>query len=307
MEDFPKNQENVGEDNNSGAEILSEMPPFEEHKASVERRAELGEKYYQQAEAERDSWVADTLGKIEEAKNQKPEDMIFVTNHEEYFKSGHKRGYRQLDPNNERDMAKLNDKINADVEWLNSCLEDDKNADLDELVQCFKNDEMIDQIGKKLAAGEEFSTDEREFLSRNNPNNGYFLTDYYKTSHDYRAMCHDGHIMVAGYSYNDLLSDEEYRNSPYRVVAQAQMRELVKEDRALLHKDEKVQGALENMEERRAENPFAGETNINSETGEARTFTLEDNYPRLENESEEDYAKRLKRINLKTRLAEKQQ
>jgi hypothetical protein len=82
---------------------------------------------------------------------------------------------------------------------------------------------------------------------------------------------------------------------------------MAKKDRLILHDDEEIQGHLENMEERREANPFAGETNINSETGEARTFTPEDNYPRLEGESDEDWANRLKRIQLKTRLAEKRQ
>ena len=41
---------------------------------------------------------------------------------------------------------------------------------------------------------------------------------------------------------------------------------------------------------------FKGETNINSETGEQRTFTLEDNYPLLEGETEEHWKERLNKI-----------
>ena len=310
MEDFPKNQENVGENSSNGAEVLSEMPAFEEHKASAEKRAELGEKYYQQAEAERDRWVADTLRKIEEAKNQKPEDMIFLTDPKAYFESGHERGYRQLDSNDEKDMLKFNNMVADDIKKLEEQLREDRNANLDELAECFKNDEMIEKISEKLKSNEDFTTEEKEFLNRTDPGDGYnqyFLTGYYDTSDDYRALNHDHDVLIGGYAYKDILSNDKLRNTPHGIIAQAQVRELVKEDRALLHKDEKIQGALENMEERRIENPFAGETNINSETGEARTFTMEDNYPRLENESEEDYTNRLKRIGLKTRLAEKRQ
>ena len=48
-------------------------------------------------------------------------------------------------------------------------------------------------------------------------------------------------------------------------------------------------------------NDFAGETNINGNTGKERSYNLFDIYPRLEGESKEDYGKShqlLKRINL---------
>lgn len=43
MENYPNSQENVGE--NSGAEMLAEMPPFKEHDAIKDNQKSIGDKY----------------------------------------------------------------------------------------------------------------------------------------------------------------------------------------------------------------------------------------------------------------------
>ena len=309
MEDFPKNQENVGENSGNGAEALSEMPPFEEHKASAEKRAELGEKYYQQAEAERDRWVKEAREEIETAKKKTPEGMIVIEDQKAFMESGQTRGYREFDDKNPEDIEKFENYKKENIQKAEDYLHKYENVDLDKLAKCCKNKELIGNIAVKLKNNEDFNDDEKDFLGDYSDmiaRLSVFDMPKFETPDVLRARTIG---LVAFPSYRELLDiGKEYDTWPdLKTVARAQMREMMKRDQLLLDANEEVQGALENMEERRIENPFAGETNINSETGETRTFTLEDNYPRLENESEEDYASRLRRIGLKTRLAEKRQ
>ena len=72
------------------------------------------------------------------------------------------------------------------------------------------------------------------------------------------------------------------------IVAEAKFREITRGARVAMLANEDLQ-KIENTEQRRTENPYFGETNG------GRTFTIEDNYPRLDDESEESYKNRLKK------------
>ncbi|MBQ6409698.1 hypothetical protein IJI18_00365 [Candidatus Saccharibacteria bacterium] len=307
MEEFPKNQESeVGE--NTGAEALAEMPAFEEHMKNAEKEAPIGERYYEQARVERGRWVEASREKLKKAQGLKPEDLKICGNLDELRKdkTGRVRPeWRPIDVNNENDMAKFDKYKQREIEEAKEQIEEDENTDLDELARCCRNQEIIDQIATKLNDDEDFTQEELDFLG--DAPKSFDRHFNFDGRFDIPALCkdiqHGG--LIAGYSYREILKEPDIVYPGWFTIVKAQMREMVKQDQALLASNEEIQKSLEDMEERRNSNPFAGETNINSETGEARTFSLEDNYPRLENESEEDYANRLKRISLKTRLFEK--
>lgn len=220
--------------------------------------------------------------------------------------------FRSLGVNSETDMADFEGFKAGEINWARRRLEADKNANLDELAECFKTQEVIEQIEKKLNTDEDFSEEEQKFLQKNTKGlEGFLMGGYYNLFPVEEYMTpnpyYDTHHGIIGIPNYRRVLDGTEGYPEWNVVARAQLRDLIKEDRALLHNNEEIQNTLENMEKRRADNPFFGETNVNSATGEARTFDLEDDYPQLEGESAEEYANRLKRIGLKTRLAEKRQ
>lgn len=310
MEETPKNrEENVG---GNGAEILSDMPSFEEHIKNMEKEESLGEKYYELAKAEREQWVEMARDELEYWEGLKPEntkvyevpDAIFMT--ERWEQNG--LSYRPLNVDNQREVAWFEEYRENRMSQAKKQVEKDENADLDELARCFRNQEIIEQIAAKLESGEDFTDEEVKFLG-NAPDadDGLFDTNRFLTP-DVCYIIHHGIFAIPDYSeLLDQNSKKSIKWPQWATVARAQVREMTKQNRVLLHNDERVRSSLEELERRGEGDTFAGETNMNSATGEARSFTLEDNYPRLEGESEEEWANRLKKIRLKTRLAEKRQ
>lgn len=308
MEEFPKNQENnVGE--NNGIETLTEMPMFEEHMENIEKEASIGKKYYEQARAHRNRWVEIAREELKKAEELEPNGMQICTNLDglREDKTGTLRPeWRPIDISNQADMTKFDEYKQEKIEGAKRQIEEDENTNLDELAKCYKNQELIGQIATKLNKDEDFTREELDFLGDIPESLGEIFN--FKGEYDIPAVQEDIHrhgFIVGGFTYGEILNNPRMFYPEWVTIIKAQMREMTKQDQALLASNEEIQNSLKDMEERRTKNPFAGETNINSETGEARTFTLEDDYPRLENESEEDYRNRLKRIGLKTRLAEK--
>lgn len=312
MEGTPKNYENDERGQTAGAEVLAEMPSFSEHMktmdsdADAEKVAPLGEKYYHQAEEAREKWLAEGQEKIARTKELKPEDtnLQIMLNPDEVLRYPYREPvYGKLDMTVEEDREAFERYKEAKVQDAEEELEKDRNADLDTVARCFKNKEMIDQIATKLDSGEDFTDEEVEFLGEA-PDSDSAAIDFgrFMTPDVYHVAQH--HLMAIP-SYRSLLDPKEEGYPDYAVVARAQMRELAKQNKVLLHENEEVRGALEMMEGRGADDGFAGETNVDRTTGEERTFTLEDNYPKLDGESDTDYANRLRRIQLKTRWAEK--
>ncbi|MBQ1387302.1 hypothetical protein IIY68_00700 [Candidatus Saccharibacteria bacterium] len=282
MEEIPKNhEENVGV---NGAEILSEMPPFGE-------RETIGEKYYTQAQAELERWVERSQKELEQWENLSFEGRQIG----EWRKNedGKKRlVYRPLDKNNPGDVRAFNEYKADKIESARRHIQEDEQYRSDDeviskLAKSFKNQEMIDQIATKLKSGEDFTDEENEFLG-DYPDFELFDTDKFMTPDALDIIYHN---IMGIPSYSELLDqdDEEATIWPsWTTVAKAQMREAIKKNKILLHNSEEVRRSLERLEKRTKDDLFAGETTINSESGEARTFTLEDNYPKLEVESEEE-------------------
>lgn len=296
-------------DEKDDVQSLTKLPTFEEHMASMEKDASIDEKYYQQAEAERNRWIEASRSSLEYTKNLEPDEFKYVANIDEVTREKATPIYKTFDKENTELMAKWNKSKADQIQSARERLEKDRNANLDEIAKAFKNKETIDQIAVKLESGENFTEEEKKFLG-NGPDS---LDDYFfdhskfETPQDHYERTH-GFIEIPQYKHllNPSSNAPEYWKY-WGTIARAQLREIEKQDRLLLHENKDVQNVLENMDENRTSNPFAGETNVDSATGETRTFTIEDNYPRLDNESEKDYSNRLKRIQLKTRLAEKRQ
>lgn len=300
MEETPKNQdENVGGNSDT---TIDEMPSFEEHMENREKDASIGEKYYEQAKAEKARWIETARGELVNCENMKPAGLKKLTNPEifDFQYTGERRPeYRPLDENNAEDMAEFSEYKTDRIEGAKKQLAREENADLDELARAFRNQEYIDNIAVKLEKNEELNEKEKEFLG-DTPicDDELFDTEKFSTPDTYRTK-HYGFIEVP--RYKDLLDPEDEwgyieERPQWAIVARAQMREMAKQDRALLHNDEKIQKTLGSMSWRRQLEPFEGETNTNSATGEARTFTPEDNYPQLERESDAEYRGRMRKI-----------
>lgn len=302
-----KNHES-GQENENPMATLADEKSFAEHMKDIEKESSIGEKYYQQAEAEKARWIEDARSSLAFAERLEPEDVKLLINPDYWnWRADSGPKYRVLDRESADDMAKFNQHKTRKIEEAKKQIEKEKGADLDQLAKSFRNLEYIAKIATKLESDEDFSDDELEFLG-DAPDSldDDFPTYNFETP---EIVWHLNHDFIWIPTYEGLLDpkDEEsaIREYPqWAIIARAQMRQMMKEDKSLLHNSEEIQAALDSMEERRTANPFAGETNLNSATGEARTFTPEDNYPRREDESEEDYAKRLKRIQLKSRQAE---
>ena len=300
------NNENLGNTSpqENPAQVLMEMKPFEEHIKDMEKDSPLDEKYYEQAEGIKNEWIKLAEGRLRAAEQLEPSEnlRVFIG-----LDSDKNRILEPFDKNNPDHMAKFNANKESEIAGAKRNLEEYKEDSLDELANCCKNQEIIDQISTKLNSNEDFSREELEFLGEAPASDDtLFDLDRYMTPEQFRQIHHGiigipdyKHILEDGWGFNE----GEY--APCKTVVDAQMREMTKQNKIMLHNSKEVQDSLGSMEERRAANPFFGETNINSATGEARSFTPEDNYPRLENESDSDYANRLKRIELRTRLAEK--
>lgn len=300
------NNENLGSisPQENPAQALADMPSFEEHIKNIEKDTPLDEKYYEQAEGIKNEWIKIAEGKLRAAEQLEPSEnlQVFIG-----LDSDKNRILEPFDKNNPDHMAKFNASKESKIAGAKSDLEEYKEDSLDELANCCRNQEIINQISAKLTNNEDFSKEELEFLGEApSSDDALFDLDRYMTPEQFRQAHHGiigcpdyKHILEDGWGFNGGVY------APCKTVVDAQMREMTKQNKIMLHNSKEVQDSLGSMEERRATNPFFGETNINSTTGEARSFTPEDNYPRLENESDSDYANRLKRIELKTRLAEK--
>ncbi len=318
MENLPNNNETPGEQNvTNETESLSKMPSFEEHMEEhikehteeTERDPSIAEKYYEQAKEYKERWLEEDEKAIKEAEELKIEDVRSIFNVDRYMKTGQKEGFRQLDANNEEDLKGFNKWRENKIKFAKKKFEEEKNDSfysVDRLARCCKNTEYVKKIADKLQNNEDFNEDELGYLGELPES----VEDYFFDDRDYmpieffEEIYHIGGLYPA-YSYSKLLNEKD--QGWQAIIAKARIRELEKQGRLLLDKDEDIQKYLGAMEQNRNTNPFSGETNMDSETGEARTFTPEDNYRRLEGESEEDYAKRLRSITLKTRLAEKRQ
>ncbi|MBR3332407.1 hypothetical protein IKG28_02140 [Candidatus Saccharibacteria bacterium] len=319
MEEFPKENTEQGGENNLSPEMqeLADMAGKMGEKTEVEteqventEKEPIAEKYYEQAREERARWIERAKEKVKRAEEIAPEDIKIVTNPHLYFSSGEKEGWKLIDIDNEQDMQTFTEYKDREIKKAQEQLKEDSEVDLDRIAKSCWNTERIGKIDEKLKNGEEFTEEELKYIEVPKSFDEvfhpypFFDSTKYETLKNLDALLHGSGVFVDdGGTYEDILR-VGYTRTP---LAMARVRELAKKDRLALHNDEGIQDLLENMEERREANPFAGETNINSETGEARTFTPEDNYPRLEGESDEDWANRLKRIQLKTRLAEKRQ
>ena len=237
MEEFPKNQENVGE--NTSAETLADMPPFEEHMKSVEETKNIGEKYYQQAEAERDRWVEMSRQKLEEAENLNPATFVIIEDPYEYFSSSKKNGFRLLDTENEKDVAQFNAYKSDQIEHAKKQVQEDEKADLDKLAECFKHEEAINEIGRKLDNNEDFTEEELKYIGdgpESIDNVFWDPEDKFMTPDLWWIVNHD---IIGMPDYEKLLKgDSGY--SQWETVAKAQVREMERQGRPLLHDDKEA-------------------------------------------------------------------
>ena len=320
MEEFPKNNSEQGGENTLSPELqgLADMAGkigenTETEQVENTEKEPIAEKYYEQAREERARWLERAEEEMKKAEELKPDDLKVYTNLKAVVEEGKGPEYRPLDMDNPSDIKAFEgykaDEVKKAKKILRAINEDDSYS-LDSVAEKFLNREMIDRISSRLKNNEDLDNEENKYLDKlreqrvENPEYTFGI-GFEKPETIERRLFQGGYLIGATF-FDDLLKPENFDRT-MSILWRACLKEDEKQGRVILHKNEEIQSSLENMEERREANPFAGETNINSETGEARTFTPEDNYPRLEGESDEDWANRLKRIQLKTRLAEKRQ
>lgn len=309
MDPNPKNYERAGIETN-GADTLSAMPSFDEHMKSMEQEAPLDKKYYEQAAAKKNEWIELANKDLEKAKALKIEDVQALTNIEEVFEKGTEPSYRALNTGETSDLAIFNEFKEDQIESAENRIKMYGERDLDTLAKYCRNQEMIDQIFDKFKKGEKFSSEELDYLGDvpESPYDHFDATRFHSIDIDDEIVRH-GSIVPVPVTYEDFLGGirENWTGTRWEAVAHIQLDRMMKRDGALLLKNEDVQKSLDSIDARREGNPFFGETNLNRSTGEERTYTTEDNYPRLENESDAAYTNRLKRIGLKTRIFQMKQ
>lgn len=320
MEEFPKENTEQGGESTLSPEMqgladmagkMGENDSAAEQVENDEAEEPIAEKYYEQAREERGRWAERAEGMLKEAKGLKPENLEVYSNLKAVVEEGEEPEYRPLDMDNPSDVEAFEEHKAREVEKAEERIKRlERDYNLDVVAKAFRNIEMIDRIMTKFKNNENLDNEEDKYLDKLREQQrkiGYTFGFGYETPEILERRLFEGGV-IRGMYFDALLNPERPDfHSVESVLWRACLKEDERRGRAILHENEEIQGHLENMEERRENDPFAGETNVDSETGEVRTFTPEDNYPRLEGESDEEWANRLKRIQLKTRLAEKRQ
>ena len=321
MEEFPKNNSEQGGENNLSPEMqeladmagkMGEITEVETGQVEDTEEEPIDEKYYEQAREEKARWIERAKEKIKRAEEMKPEDLKRLINPKTAFVEEEPK-YQPLnidDPGDAEAFANYRENEIERAKKKIQTINEDDSYSLDNIAKTCRNREMINRIRARLENNDDLDDEEDKYLDKLRKqhaiNPSYTFGFGFETPEDFEKIIFDGGGVIPGLSFDELLMPENF-DRRISILWRACLKEDEKRGRAILHKNEEIQSFLENMKERREANPFAGETNINSETGEARTFTPEDNYPRLEGESDESWTNRLKRIQLKTRLAEKRQ
>ena len=188
-------------------------------------QAEIGDKYYERAEALRDSWIESSREKLREAQETTPDGMV-VCMPNESFREG-RLITKLLDKNNAKDMEIFEEVKNGKIMRAEEDLRRDENFDLDEIVGCFKNQEIIEQIADKLKNNESFTKDEKEFLGEAPDSIDDYFDMYKFAALDFLDLVRGG-APIEVPRYRDLLASE--MNYSGAIVAKAQMREASRQD-----------------------------------------------------------------------------
>lgn len=237
MEEFPQNQEtNVGE--NTGTETLAQMPAFEEHMSEMNKSEAVGEKYFRQAEAERDRWIEKAQGKLREAQEMTPVGITILTN-PNAVNNGEEPLWRPIDTDNESDMESFDEYKSNAIDRAKEEIEKDQHADLGELAKSFQNQEIIAGIEAKLENNEDFTDEERAFLG----DAPVAMSDFFDV---YRfltpATCYVLHHSIMSVPrYRDIMENSDgpiYVDPEWKTVARAQMQEIAEQNGAILQGDE---------------------------------------------------------------------